>query len=182
MTQSVQNLTNIVTLKHPKSKRVNVLSRKSWKRHPISRTRGRFLTKEDCSLSSGAPIPQEIEEDILHADELGKTLKSTFIQERLIHGHKKDFFDQTAHQKLNHTSKVKPQGSLIQYKKQRNLAFKLLVKSQMLNVPIDLDTFMSYPLSPVLHCLGTHDGFLQRLTNHRCCILSWKVMMLRNST
>ena len=27
-------------------------------------------------LSSGAPIPQEIEVDILHADELGKTLKS----------------------------------------------------------------------------------------------------------
>ena len=30
-------------------------------------------------LSSGAPIPQEIEVDILRADELGKTLKSTFI-------------------------------------------------------------------------------------------------------
>ena len=51
-------------------------------------------------LSSGAPIPQEIEADILHADELGKTLKSTFIQEWLIHGHKKDFFDPVARQKL----------------------------------------------------------------------------------
>ena len=50
------------------------------------------------------------------------------------------------------------QGSLIKYKEQRDLAFKLLVKSQMLNVPIDLDTLIAYALSPVPHCLGTHDG------------------------
>ena len=48
------------------------------------------------------------------------------------------------------------------YKEQRDLAFKLLVKSQMLNVPIDLDTLMSYPLSPVLHCLGTPDDFFAK--------------------
>ena len=34
------------------------------------------------------------------------------------------------------------------------------MKSQILNVPIDLvDTLISYPLSPALHYLGTHDGF-----------------------
>ena len=32
----------------------------------------------------------------------------------------------------------------------------------MLNVPLDLHTLMSYPLSPVPHCLGTHDGFLAK--------------------
>ena len=32
----------------------------------------------------------------------------------------------------------------------------------MLNVPVDLDTLMSYPLSPVPHCLGTHDGFFAK--------------------
>ena len=32
----------------------------------------------------------------------------------------------------------------------------------MLNVPIDLDTLMSYPLSPVPHCLGTPDGFFAK--------------------
>ena len=101
-------------------------------------------------LSSGAPIPQEIEVDILRADELGKTLKSTFIQEQLIHGHKKDFFDPVACQKLktmdnaNKTVCLRTsQGSLIQYKEQCDLTFKLLVKSQMLNVPIDLDTLMT---------------------------------------
>ena len=35
----------------------------------------------------------------------------------------------------------------------------------MLNVPIDLDTLMSYPLSPVLHCLGTPDGFFAKTNN-----------------
>ena len=116
-------------------------------------------------LSSGAPIPQEIEVDILHADVLGKTFKGTFIQERLIHGHEKDLFDPVARQKLktmNNPNKTvclrTSQESLIQYKEQCDLAFKLLVKSQMLNVPIDLD----YPLSPVPHCLGTHDGFFAK--------------------
>ena len=116
-------------------------------------------------LSSGAPIPQEIVVDILRVDELGKTLKSIFIQEQLIHGHEKDFFDSVARQKLktmeyaNKTVCLRTsQGSLIQYKEQRDLAFKLLVKSQMLNVPVDLDTIMSYPSSPVSHCLGTHDS------------------------
>ena len=118
-----------------------------------------------CCLSSGAPIPQEIEVDILRADELGKILKSTFIKERLIHGHEKDFFDTVARQTLktiedaNKTVCLRTlQGILIQYKEQRDLAFKLLVKLQMLNVPIDLDTLIAYPLSPVPHCLGTHDG------------------------
>ena len=75
-----------------------------------------------CCLSSGAPIPQEIEVDILRADELGKILKSTFIKERLIHGHEKDFFDTVARQTLktiedaNKTVCLRTlQGILIQY-------------------------------------------------------------------
>ena len=121
------------------------------------------------SLSSGASIPQEIEVDILCADELGKTLRSTFMQEWLIHGHEKDFFDSVARQKLKTIKDVNKtvclrtsKGSLIQYKDQRDLVFKLLVKSQMLNVPVDLDTLMSYPLSPVPYCLGTHDGLFAK--------------------
>ena len=74
-------------------------------------------------LSSGASIPQEIEVDILRADELGKTLRSTFMQEWLIHGHEKDFFDPVARQKLKTVKDVNEtvclrtsKGSLIQYK------------------------------------------------------------------
>ena len=51
------------------------------------------------------------------------------------------------------------QGKLIQYQKQRDLAFNLLVKSYMLNAPIDLNVLLSYSLSPVPHCLGTLDGY-----------------------
>ena len=72
-------------------------------------------------LPSGAPIPQEIEVDILRADELGKILKSRFIQELLIHGHEKDFFNPVARQKLKEMEDANKtvclrtlQGSLIQ--------------------------------------------------------------------
>lgn len=38
----------------------------------------------------------------------------------------------------------------------------LLVKSQLLEEPLDLDEFMSYSLTPVPHSLGTPDGFLNK--------------------
>ena len=43
-------------------------------------------------LASRAPVSEEIEKDIFRADELGKTLKNTFIQKRLKHGYKKQIF------------------------------------------------------------------------------------------
>ena len=48
------------------------------------------------------------------------------------------------------------------YQEQCNLAFQLLVKSQMLDMPIDLKELMHYPLSPVPHALGTPDGFFAK--------------------
>ena len=48
---------------------------------------------------------------------------------------------------------------LIQYQEQSDVAFQLLVKSQLLAKPLDIDELMSYPLSPVPHCFGTPDGF-----------------------
>ena len=50
-------------------------------------------------LASGAPVSKEIEKYILRADELGKTLKNTFIQEPLKNGHEKHFFDPVTRQK-----------------------------------------------------------------------------------
>ena len=73
-------------------------------------------------LASGTTVSEEIEIDILRADELGETLKNTFIQERLKHGHEKHFFDPVRRQKLktmednNKTvSLTTSQGKLIQY-------------------------------------------------------------------
>ena len=82
------------------------------------------------------------------------------------HGDEKHFFDPVTRQNLksikdaNKTvSLTTSKGKLIQYQEQRDLVFKLLVRSQMLNAPIDLNVLISYSLSHVPHCLGTPDGF-----------------------
>lgn len=51
---------------------------------------------------------------------------------------------------------------VIQYREQSDLAFMLLIKSQQLDEPIDLDELMRYPLTPVSHSLGTADGFFNK--------------------
>ena len=43
-------------------------------------------------------------------------------------------------------SLITSQAKLVQYQEQRDLAFKLLVKLHMLNVPIDLGVLLSYYL------------------------------------
>ena len=121
------------------------------------------------SLASGAPAPADVEVDVLRADTVGKILKEDFIQNRLGYASTKCFFDTLKRQKLrsmeDNNKKVSlttSQGKLIQYQEQSNLAFILLVKSQMQKVPLDLDTLMSYSLSPVPHCLGRADGFFAK--------------------
>ena len=51
---------------------------------------------------------------------------------------------------------------LVQYQQQRNLAFMLLVKSQLLDEPLDIDELMCYSLASVPHSLGTPDGFFAK--------------------
>lgn len=51
---------------------------------------------------------------------------------------------------------------IIRYQEQSNLAFQLLIKSQVRKEPIELDQLMCYSLSPVPHCLGTPDGFFTK--------------------
>ena len=51
---------------------------------------------------------------------------------------------------------------LIQYKEQGDLAFQLLVKSQLNDDPIDLSELMQFSLTPIPHCLGTPDGFFAK--------------------
>ena len=49
------------------------------------------------------------------------------------------------------------QGNVILYQEQSEIAFTLLVKSQYLEEPIDLEKKIT--LTPDLHMLGTLDGF-----------------------
>ena len=46
-----------------------------------------------------------------------------------------------------------------QYRDQSDLAFMLLIKSQHLDEPLDIEEMMRYSSTPVPHSLGTADGF-----------------------
>ena len=48
---------------------------------------------------------------------------------------------------------------LVQYQEQSDLAFQLLIKSQLMQRPLDLEVLMSYAPTPVPASLGTPDGF-----------------------
>ncbi|XP_014666803.1 PREDICTED: uncharacterized protein LOC106808556 [Priapulus caudatus] len=54
------------------------------------------------------------------------------------------------------------QGKVVQYREQSDLAFMLLVKSQHLYEPLDIDELMRYSLTPVPHSLGTADGYFNK--------------------
>ena len=51
---------------------------------------------------------------------------------------------------------------IVQYRQQSDLAFMLLVKSQNLDEPVDLDELMRYSLTPVPPSYGTADGFFNK--------------------
>lgn len=51
---------------------------------------------------------------------------------------------------------------LFVYQEQSNLAYQLLVKSQIMEMPINLEELMRYPLSPVPHALGSPDGYFAK--------------------
>ena len=118
------------------------------------------------SLASGAPVPADVEVDVLQPDTVRKTLKENFIQNHLGCASIKCFSDTLKRQRLRNmesnnkkVSATTSQGKLTQYQEQSNLVFKLLVESQMQKPSLDLDALMGYSLSPVPHCLGTTDGF-----------------------
>ena len=125
-------------------------------------------------ISSGAPCPKNVEEEILNAETKGKHIKEIFIKERFQNEPgknkpKKEFFDPIQKTKLltmeanNKIVKLtSTQGKVIQYQEQSNIAFTLLVKSQLLEKPIDLEKLVCFPLTPVPHMLGTPDGFFTK--------------------
>ena len=52
--------------------------------------------------------------------------------------------------------------TVIQYCEQSNLAFMLLIKSQLLEEPLNLDELMRYYHTPAPPSLGTPDGFFAK--------------------
>ena len=107
--------------------------------------------------------------DVLKAEASGRERKTQFIDERL-KNNSIGFFDPVKKNKLlTMEANNKPvkltssEGKLIQYREQDNIALQLMVKSQLLEEPIDLRELMKYALTPVPHCLGTPDGFLAKM-------------------
>ena len=63
------------------------------------------------------------------------------------------------------SKKAKPttsQGKLLYFQEQSDLAFTLLVKSQVQENPLDLQEYFTYSLAHGSHCLGTPDRFLNK--------------------
>ena len=53
-------------------------------------------------------------------------------------------------------------GKTIQYQEQNDLAFMLLIKSQVLDELLDLDELLTYSLFPVPYIFATVDGFFAK--------------------
>ncbi|KAL1007331.1 hypothetical protein UPYG_G00085120 [Umbra pygmaea] len=114
---------------------------------------------------SGAPIDPEVEVDLLWAEAAGRAAKEQFIQERFV-SKRKEFLDRLKKIKLktmdhcsNRVKLTSAQGKLFVNQEQRNLAYQLLVKSQIMETPINIEELMQHPLSPIPHVLGSPDSY-----------------------
>ena len=109
-------------------------------------------------LSSGAPVPLDVEKDLLAAES-----KMKFIHERL--EQKVGFFEPIKQLKLktfqtaSKTVMIKSKNKLVEYKQQSSIMIQLLVRAYENNVS-QLGEIVKFPLSPVPYSIGTADGYL----------------------
>lgn len=113
-------------------------------------------------LSSGKPASKEVKEDLLSADEKGRTAMKAFIKDRLV-DKSVPFHEPIKRMKLKTfasacvVKKVRSsENKLIQIKAERNVFGQLVLLSVENN--IDLVVTLSYPLGPVPFALATADG------------------------
>ena len=129
-------------------------------------------------LSSGCPVSDDVKNDVLRADAAGAEAKADFIKERM--GKENEdkkgkngegiFFDKIKRLKLknmasdnNKVTLTKSDQKKVSYRQDGSFVFNLLVQLQKLGTEvIDLRTFVSYPLTPVIYSIGTTDGFLAK--------------------
>ena len=116
-------------------------------------------------ISSGKPVPKEVEEDVFRADPAGIKLKQTFVKERLNPATKtKRFYDPVKKLKLKSMGDVEAQSRVakdktITYAEQSDFAIQAIAKATSLEKPISLEELMSYSITSVPSALGTPDGF-----------------------
>ena len=115
-------------------------------------------------LSSGAPVPLDVEKDLLAAEQVGEESKMKFTHERL--EQKVGFFEPIKQLKLksfqtaSKTVMIKSKNKLVEYKQQSSIMIQLLVRAYESNVS-QLEEMVKFPLSPVPYSIGTADGYLQ---------------------
>ena len=106
-------------------------------------------------ISSGTPLPSEIEKDIMNAEVIGAEARDTFVSERLLNNC--DFFKLIKRNKLKSMAsvfkvlKVKSarQNKEVEYRQHSNVALQLLFHAQNKEGSVSLETVLKYPLTPV---------------------------------
>lgn len=112
-------------------------------------------------LSSGQKLPDDIADDLLKVEEVGKSSFEMFVKDRLQDKTTK-FHTPLQKTKLktfltvSKSTTVKSSNSFVKIKAQRNVFGQLLVLSQ--EHGIDMEKVLTYPLSPVPWSLASPDG------------------------
>lgn len=130
----------------------------------ISHWRNPFEKADDLvSLSSGSVASNPLKEDLLKAEEKGKTALVSFVQDRLTSS-TVGFFETLPRLKLGKFGEVKKTvnqgGKSFVLRADRNLFARLLVIGQ--SRQIDLRDLLTHELGPVPWSLATYDGSLAK--------------------
>ena len=106
----------------------------------------------------------EIENDVLRAEEIGRAARDAFIEDRLKNN--RDFFEPIKRQNLKtlggmnkKCAKKSTDNKVLQFKIQGNVAFQLFIRCQQLGIQVKLEELVKFPMTPVPYSLSTADGF-----------------------
>ena len=120
-------------------------------------------------LSSGAPAPKDIEEDLLNADKAGTEAYRAFVEERLV-AKAKSFnapikkLNLKTFSKTAQTAKVSGKAKKSkQVTAERNVFCQLVLLA--LDRHISLESVLRFPMGPVPWALATADGILPKQTS-----------------
>ena len=116
-------------------------------------------------LSFGAPVPQDVESDILMADDIGKKAHRVFVQKRLVEK-KTTFHSPVKKQNLKTFATREVKSSMVCGKERRNieLTAERNVFGQLVILALEhqvtLENVLSYQLGQVPWAMATADGAL----------------------
>ena len=121
-------------------------------------------------ISSGCPVPQEIEKDVFRSKAAGKEAREKFVRERLHPDTRfKPFYAPIKNMKIKtmgDIGKAKKRSAkasmAVSSAEQNSFFIQTLTKAQTLEVPIELNQRLTYPINDVPCAFGTPDGFFNK--------------------